>query len=213
MYRLGLMIPTRIFFLGCFALSLAVAAVPRIGHAASSPEDTIRSFYSTLLATMKSGATLGIKGRYDQMAPAIREDFDLLYMARRAVGPAWRELSDDQKKQAGDAFARYIIATYADNFDGYSGEKFEVTGQQTNPYGTIVQSRIVKSNGETVSMNYLMRQDQDAWRVGDIYLSGTISQLATLRSQFTSVLERDGADGLIASLNRKAEALIASVVP
>ena len=62
-------------------------------------------------------------------------------------------------------------------------------------------------------MNYLMRQDQGAWRVGDIYLSGTISQLATLRSQFASVLERDGADGLIASLNRKAETLIASVVP
>ena len=43
----------------------------------------------------------------------------------------------------GDAFARYMIATYADNFDGYSGEKFEVTGQQANSYGTIVQSRIV----------------------------------------------------------------------
>jgi phospholipid transport system substrate-binding protein len=153
------------------------------------------------------------KGRYDQMAPAIRQDFDLLYMARMAVGPAWRQLSDDQKKQVGDAFARYMIATYADNFDGYSGEKFEVTGQQTNPVGTIVQSRIVKSNGETVSMNYLMREDQGAWRVDDIYLSGTISQLATLRSQFVSVLERDGADGLIASLNRKAETLIASVVP
>src|ERR1700686_4604163 len=142
MYRLGLVIPTRTFFLGCFALSLAVAAVPRIGHAASSPEDTIRSFYSTLLATMKSGATLGIKGRYDQMAPAIRQDFDLLYMARRAVGPAWRELSDDQKKQVGDAFARYMIATYADNFDGYSGEMAKVTGYRPNPYGPLLQSTL-----------------------------------------------------------------------
>jgi phospholipid transport system substrate-binding protein len=212
MYRLGSATSTRRFCAGWLALSLAVAAAPCIGHAATSPEDTIRSFYGTLLTTMKS-ATLGTKGRYDQLAPAIRRDFDLLYMTRMAVGPAWTKLSEDQKKQVSDAFTRYMTATYADNFDSYSGEKLEVTGQQTNSYGTIVQSRIVKSNGEPVSINYLMRQDSGEWRVGDIYLTGTISQLATLRSQFSSVLERGGADGLTATLNRKTETLVTSVVP
>ena len=212
MYRLGSAIPTRRLCAGWLALSFAMAAAPCIGHAATSPEDTISNFYGTLLTTMKS-TTLGAKGRYDQLAPAIRRDFDLLYMTRMAVGPAWTKLSEDQKKQVSDAFTRYMTATYADNFDSYSGEKLEVTGQQTNSYGTIVQSRIVKSNGEPVSINYLMRQDNGEWRVGDIYLTGTISQLATLRSQFSSVLERGGADALTATLNRKAETLVTSVVP
>jgi phospholipid transport system substrate-binding protein len=213
MYRLGSATPTRRFCAGWLALSVAMAAEPRIGRAASSPQETISSFYGTLLTTMKSGATLGTKGRYEQLAPAIRQDFDLLYMTRMAVGPTWTRLSDDQKKQVSDAFARYITATYADNFDSYSGERLEVTGQQTTSYGTIVQSRIVKSNGEPVSFNYLMRPDNGGWRVGDIYLTGTISQLATLRSQFSSVLEHGGADGLTATLNRKAETLVTSVVP
>jgi phospholipid transport system substrate-binding protein len=213
MYRLGSATPTRRFCAGWLGLSLATAVAPSIGHAEANPQDTISRFYGTLLTTMKSGAALGTKGRYEQLAPAIRQDFDLPYMARMAVGSSWARLSDDQKKQVSDAFARYITATYADNFSGYSGERLEVTGQQTNSYGTIVQSRIVKSNGEPVSFNYLMRQDNGEWRVGDIYLTGTISQLATLRSQFSSVLDHGGAEGLAATLNRKAETLVTSVIP
>jgi phospholipid transport system substrate-binding protein len=205
--------PARRFFAVWLALGLAMTAAPLIGQASPSPEDTIRSFYATLLTTMKSGATFGMKGRYDELASAIRQDFDIPYMARMAVGPGWKGLSDAQKTQVGDAFARYITATYADNFDLYRGERFEVIGEQATAYGTIVLSRIVQSHGESVTMNYLMRQDDGAWRVGDIYLTGTISQLATLRSQFSSVLERGGADGLIATLNRKAEALVTSAVP
>jgi hypothetical protein len=41
------------------ALGLTVTAPPGIGNAASGPVDTIRTFYSTLLTTMKTGATLG----------------------------------------------------------------------------------------------------------------------------------------------------------
>jgi phospholipid transport system substrate-binding protein len=153
------------------------------------------------------------KGRYDALLPAIRENFDLPYMSQMAVGPGWSMLSSAQKQAATNAFARYITATYADNFDRYAGERFDVIGRQTTPYGTIVESRLIQSNGQPVTMNYLMRQNGDAWQIGDIYLAGTISQLANLRSQFSSVLAREGADGLIGSLNRKADMLLASDSP
>jgi phospholipid transport system substrate-binding protein len=135
----------------------AVAASSASSLAAAAPQETIRNFYSVLLGAMKNGPTLGIRGRYDQIAPAIEQKFDLSYMLQKTVGLAWRTLPDEQKKQVWVAFARYMTATYADRFHGYSGEKFEVTGQQNTPYGTIVESRIVKSNGEPVSINYLIR--------------------------------------------------------
>jgi phospholipid transport system substrate-binding protein len=53
-----------------------------------------------------------------------------------------------------------------------------------------------------------MRQDSDgAWKVIDIYLEGTISQLAARRSEFVSVLQRDGADGLVELIERRTAAL------
>jgi phospholipid transport system substrate-binding protein len=42
------------------------------------------------------------------------------------------------------------------------------------------------------------------WRIADLYLNGTISELAKRRSEFASILQRQGVDGLIAELNRKS---------
>ena len=58
-----------------------------------------------------------------------------------------------------------------------------------------------------MTINYLMRQNGGLWQISDVYLDGTISQLATQRSEFQSILQRKGFDGLIAALNQKADLL------
>lgn len=190
-----------------FALVLAVALGPAQGRAASGPEDTVSGFYAVLLDAMQRGPDLGQKGRYDALGPAIRRSFDLAAMARLAVGPSWSGLSPVQQRSLTEAFARYTIATYADRFDAYSGEMLEVTGAQAASFGTLVQSRIVKSSGEPVRIDYLMRLNGNDWQIADVYLAGTVSQMATLRAQFSAVLARQGVDGLVEMLNRKAELL------
>lgn len=194
----------------CLAVIATIALAAPPARAAGTPERTIKGFYATLLDTMKHATELGQKGRYDALAPAIRASFDLAAMAQMAVGPAWTQFSPAQRQGVTAAFARYTIAAYADRFDAYVGERLEVTGDRTTPFGTIVQSRIVRSNGEPVSIDYLMRQQGDDWRIADVYLTGTVSQVAALRSQFVSVLAQHGVEGLIATLNRKADMLVAS---
>ena len=54
----------------CLALLLAVGIAAR-AVALPNPQDSVRSFYDTLLTTMKSGATLGERGRYARLAPVI----------------------------------------------------------------------------------------------------------------------------------------------
>jgi phospholipid transport system substrate-binding protein len=143
------------------------------------------------------------------LAPTIHRSFDLTYMARLAVGPRWAKLSPEEQQKVTQAFERYTDATYADRFDSYSGEKLEVTGTRNTPSGPIVQSRIVQSNGKPVALDYLMRKNGDTWQIADVYLDGTVSQLASLRSQFSAVLAREGVDGLIAALDRKTETIVA----
>src|SRR5271165_4272215 len=142
------------------ALLLAVAISAESAAALSaSPQDSVHSFYDTLLSTMKDGRTLGQSGRYARLAPVIGRLFDVPLMARLAVGPSWTTLSPAQQQQVTEAFDHYISATYADRFDSYSGEQLQVTGEQ--PYGAevIVKTKIIKSNGETVSLDYRMREN------------------------------------------------------
>ena len=175
--------------------------------AAAGPSDVIRGFYGVLLDTMRQAQQLGARGRYQKLEPVVFRTFDVPYMAKLSIGPGWNALTPEQKKQAAHAYGRYIAATYASRFDGYSGERLEVLAEQKIKRGTMVQSRIVKSDGEPVQINYMVHDNQVGYQVRDVYVTGTISELATKRSEFATILRTNGIDGLIASLNKKADDL------
>ena len=177
--------------------------------ASASGGDTVRSLYDNLLATMRNGPALGPSGRYARLAPVVRQTFDIPFMTRLAVGPEWASLNEAQRQQVTQAFERYIAAIYAERFDNYSGERLQVTGERASAGGTIITSQIVKSNGEPVNINYLMRNNGGIWQIADVYLDGTISELATRRSEFASILRAGGINGLIQALNTKASTLTA----
>ena len=192
----------------CIALLLllGISAEPA-GALTAGAQDNVRSFYSTLLTTMKDGRTLGQSGRYARLAPIVDRVFDVPSMTRLAVGSSWATLPPAQQQRLTEAFRHYIAATYADRFDSYSGEQLQVTGERPYNADIIVETRIVKANGETTTLNYLTRQNQGAWQISDVYLEGTISQVAVQRSEFNSVLRREGVEGLVAALNRKVDLL------
>jgi phospholipid transport system substrate-binding protein len=191
------------------ALALCGRAEALTAPGADSPTATVQGFYDTLLTVMKAAKQLGFDGRYRQLQPAISRAFDLALMTRIAIGPAWTGLSQAQQEQLAASFSRYTIATYANQFDGYSGERFEVAPNPVaNPNGVIVETRLIRPGDEPVTLNYLMRRNgAGVWQIIDVFLSGTVSQLATRRSEFVAVLQRDGADGLVRLLDRRAEAL------
>ena len=168
-------------------------------HAADSPNTVIQRFYDTLLSVMKEAKNMSFDQRYQRLAPAITATFDLGLTSRLSVGPDWTKLNPDQQKRFSDVFARYTISNWASRFDDFNNERFEVDpNTMAGANGTIVQTKLVKSSGEKVTLNYLMRQGASgSWQVIDVYLSGTISELATRRSEYGGVLQSSGADGLI----------------
>jgi phospholipid transport system substrate-binding protein len=183
---------------------------PRAVAVGNGGTDAVRSLYDTLLSTMRNGAALGPHGRYAQIAPMVRRVFDIQLMTRLAVGPEWASLSEAQRQQVAQAFERYIAAIYAERFDSYAGEQLQVTGEKSSAGGTIITSQIVKSTGEPVHINYLMRQNGGVWQIADVYLDGSISELATRRSEFAAILRAQGIAGLIQTLNTKANSLSAA---
>ncbi len=191
-----------------FAAGLGLSMLSYPVHAAlTSSGDTVQGLYDALLSTMKNGRTLGQSGRFTQLEPVIRRSFDISSMTRLAVGPYWANLNEAQRRQVTESFGRYISAIYADRFDSYAGQKLEVTGEQPASSGVMVKSQIIKTSGEPVNIDYMMRRSGDGWLISDIYLDGAISEVATRRSEFAAILKDNGIDGLIAALNRKADML------
>jgi phospholipid transport system substrate-binding protein len=187
-------------------LGIGLVSYPVFAAPASAGE-TVQGLYDALLNTMKNARALGQSGRFTQLVPVIRRSFDTASMARLSVGRSWTDLTDAQHRQMTESYARYISAIYADRFDGYAGQKFEIIGEQPARAGVMVKSQIIKANGEPVKVDYLMQRSGDSWLISDIYLDGAISEVATRRSEFAAILRNEGIDGLVAALNRKADLL------
>jgi phospholipid transport system substrate-binding protein len=194
--------------LAAIALCLALAALtPPATAMGTGGTETVKSLYDSLLATMRNGPSLGPRGRYAQLEPVVRRAFDIPFMTRLAVGPQWESVSEAERQQVAQAFERYVAAIYAERFDSYSGERLQVTGEQPSSGGTVITSQIVKSNGQPVNINYLMRDSGGVWKIADVYLDGTISEMATRRAEFAAILRAQGIGGLIQTLNAKANTL------
>lgn len=187
----------------------ALALLPlRRSQAAGSPADTIKTFYDALLSVMQQAKALGLQGRYQKLEPAIHKAFNLPLMTRLSVGPDWQKLGPDEQKKLIAAFSDLSVSTYAARFDGYSGEHFEVDPNPTqSASGVIVNTKLVLAKDEPVQLNYLMRDGDAGWQILDVFLKGTVSELATRRSEFSSVLRRDGADGLLRLIQSRVDDL------
>ena len=169
------------------------------------PKAIVQSFYDALDETMKQGDELGFDGRYKKLEPVIRETFDVPVMAKIAVGPEWTNLKPDEKTKLLEAFDRYMISTYASRFRTDKGLKFQV-GEVKTPADnrTLVETKLIRANGDPVALNYLFRPDANgSWKIIDVYLSGAISEMARMRSDFSATVTGGGAEALIAALEKK----------
>jgi phospholipid transport system substrate-binding protein len=190
-----------------FALMAVVLVVPSRLHAQSSAVTHIQSYYQQLMPTIQQAGRLSVRERDKRFTPAISSAFDLPTMTRLAVGPTWQKFSPAQQTAVRDAFAKFIIADYASQIKDYSGESFVVDPNsvpEPRGGGEIVKTRLLQPGGRTVSINYLVR----GGRVIDVYLNGTISDLATRRDEFASIIASGGADGLIKRLHDRTQKLL-----
>lgn len=180
-----------------------VAPYPAMAEA-DDPKAKVEAFYAVLLDCMKQGPQLGFDGRYKKLEPVIQQTFDVPIMAKIAVGQEWTNMPADKKSAVLEVFQRYMVTTYASRFKAFSGQSFSVGDvKQPSADRKLVESKIIRANGEPVQLNYVFRQGDNGWKVIDIYLSGTISEMARMRSDFSETVRSGGADALIKILERK----------
>jgi len=183
-----------------------LACLPLSGRLAAADADPaagqIEKFYAALTDTMKRGKELGLERRYRVLRPVIAAPFDLPAMTQLTVGPPWSMISDGDKKALIDAFERMTIANYAKNFASFNGEQFVVDPMvKMRGQDKIVESKLIGSDKMVTPFNYRMHMAGDKWKVVDIYLNGTISQLALKRADFSSTVASSGAQGLVKKIN------------
>ena len=185
--------------------TLATSAVYAQDEEVATAKQVVEKFQSELIAVMKDGKKLGYAGRYQKLSDPISNSHDLTKIARIVVGKEWEKLSEDQQQKLTDIFIRLSIASYAHNFKDYSGESFGFDSEEeTTRGGVVVHTHLVIPNDKPVKFDYMLKEKGSSWRIINIISNG-VSDLALKRSEYTTILQREGFDVLMSKINEKID--------
>lgn len=189
-------------------LPLAVAA----GTALAVEVDAARAHVSgaideivTLMTTDASEETLTL-GLLDVMERRLA----LEAVSRFVVGPAWRDLTEDERTRFTTAFSGSIARTYARRFTEVQFEPaavrqviFVTNSQSAGRKGVLVQSEIRPPGFPVVNMDYLVSDRSGKLAIVDVVIQG-ISMAVTQRDIVGGMLSKHGGDinGVIDDLDR-----------
>ena len=185
------------------ALLLLTLPVPASASANDSAAKVVEKLHAELLGVMKEADALGYKGRYQRLAPVVTSSYDLPFISKIVVGRYWNKFSSEQKEEFIKTFTKLSIATYANQFSGYSGERFKTISAEESTRGRLlIKTVLVKSNGEEVELDYMLHEKERQWQIINVIAQG-VSDLSLKRAQYTSYLKENGFDGLMQKINDK----------
>lgn len=192
----------------CCGLLTALLLVPAAAFADRSSVDVVRTLNAGLEGVLRDAGELGYDERYQRLAPVLAAAFDFEFMARQALGRQWDDLDPADQRRWVEAFRDLTNATYASRFDRFTGQRFETLDESPAPHDTVtVRSRVIDPAGENVDLTYRLRRTNGRWGVIDVYLKGSVSEVALRRSEYASVLRREGFEALLAAVHRRITAL------
>lgn len=165
-----------------------------------------------LLSIMHEGKSTPFTTRAQQLRPLVEQAFDLEQVLQNSIGLRWPSFTPEQRQELLEAFTRWTVATWVSNFDTYNGAVFKISPNLRRAGADeIVETEIVPQTGNPTRLDYVMRNSSSGWKAVDVLVDGSISRVATQRSDFRSLLRTGDPAPLIAQLRYKADALAAGI--
>jgi phospholipid transport system substrate-binding protein len=190
-------------------LTVAAGLVPLVWRAslaapsAADAQRLIKEVSAEVLAIL-SDPGLGDRQKFDALVDLLSDPIDLDLVARLILGRHWRSANDAQRQEYLGLFREYALANLASKLHLYQGQSFEVTGAKVvSDQDALVTSRILNDDQGPLQVDWRLRERDDASLVTiDVIVAG-VSLVVSLRSEFGTVIERQGFDGLLAELRQR----------
>ncbi len=188
---------TRKFILLAIAtIWLGVGGIALAATQPGSASELIRQLSAQAVATPRTTAT-GVVPRSVRLRNLMGEAFDMPFMSRFALGPHWDRATPEQRNDYQALFGAYVFKKYSARLGGYTGKTMTVLSERpVGPQDVLVMTRVERRNKAPVEAGWVVRSTGQGDRIIDVRVDGT-SMLISQRSEFASVLKRQGLDALI----------------
>jgi len=192
------------------AILALVVSLPLTAQASTPEAAPVSALNDALIAAMKAGsAGQSFQTRYDALAPVVNKSFDLPVVEQNSVGFLWSTIPAAQQSQLASVFDQFTVTSYVAEFSAYNGQQITLLPAEKNLGDKkIIRTQIVPPDGSTpTELDYVVQNSPAGWKITDVLLNGTISQVAIHSSDFSSLVTSGDASRLIAALKTKVATL------
>lgn len=189
-------------------LSLALAAlfslVVASSVSAATPDGALAfvdGFASKVLEIVRNDKTSRSE-KQQKIEDLFSDKVDIDFIAKFVLGPSWRAATPQQQQDYIAAYKPFILKNYSGRLTKYSGQTYTLKGARGQGDVVYVTMLIQDPQGQTATLDYRLREVGGALKIVDITVEG-VSLLNTQRSEFRSVVDSKGIDGLIDALKKQ----------
>jgi len=202
-------------FLAVAAILLGMSCAAQAAqtkNADSAAGTYVESLGSQALAAI-SDKKLSKEQKQVKLDKLFGDNVDFPWVGRFVMGQYWRQATDDQKKRYLKEYQKFLILHYTSRFTDYTGGSFKITGSRDDGDGefTVSMQLIAEDpQNEPILVDYRVRKNGASFKIFDVIVEG-VSLITTQRSEFGSVIGKNGIDYLIGQLTAKS--VVAAVTP
>lgn len=198
-------LPVLATLLGVIAVA-ALTTQPARALDADKARSYVETFAERSERILESEA-LSPKSRRMAARDLIVRTFDIPAIARFVLGPHRARLDDGALADFADLYGVYVMATYLSRLEEAVGEtNFEIV--RVSDYGDRDQLVDMQVSSERLegplNIGWRVRQRDSGPKIIDILLEG-VSLAVTQRSEFQSLIGRNGVEGLKQAMRRKID--------
>ncbi|HEV8711790.1 MAG TPA: ABC transporter substrate-binding protein [Candidatus Binatia bacterium] len=203
------MIRLRSFFRTIASLSVLAAALP--AWTADSPLELLRATTERARAVLRDPAYQGAdrrQARVDKIKEILLPQFDSQEIAKRTLGPYWRDRTEAQRKEFTQLFIQLIEKTYSGTLDRYNPDvKFFFDQERVEDDFAEVDTRIFDpAQQKTYAVGYHLHKVDGKWLVYDI-VAENVSLVRNYRNQFNRILSKSSYEDLVQTIQAKLKQL------
>jgi len=173
--------------------------------------DVVLRVQESVREVAQQSSTLGYEERRVALAEIGLRNFDLPRMAELSYGPSFRELTPGQKRLWVDTFIAFRSSASAKVNSRDRGRVSRLTGYDQVSKGVVLIRTAVRYPRQVfeISVDYRLVEVGGEWKIVDRYSPSTVSEIAMRRSEYRTILEKEGFDGLIEDMDRRIEGYMA----
>ncbi len=174
---------------------------------AAAPTDQLRRSLDGIIEVLREQG-LDSEVRREKIRVLFRERFDFRVMSRRVLARNWKEATPEIQDRFVALFTDLLEATYIGRIEEYSDERVDFVKERIKEKRAIIDTLIVTRSVE-IPINYKLTLTGDLWLVYDVVIE-EVSLVRSFRSSYSTIVKKEGFEGLLAKMENKVEELNSS---